>query len=191
LTGENQTDLVRTLAGVADAQDAHAPPIDVRLIGTSAEGVEEMARENRLSTVLANVFGPVRLRIPPLRQRRTDIPLLAAHWIRRLSQARGADFGDRSLGAAKALMSYSWPGNVRELRELIHKAAEASPPETIDEKCIPSILPRNTRSEWEQILEALERNSVLILIARRATSVCRGTTLWRKMSSRRPATAFR
>jgi len=64
----------------------------------------------------------IQIHIPPLRERREDIPLLAAHFLERLSHELGKDIGEISEGGLKVLMDYNWPGNVRELENAIERA---------------------------------------------------------------------
>ena len=64
----------------------------------------------------------IEIRIPPLRERREDIPLLAAHFVERLAHELGKDVGEISEGALRILMDYNWPGNVRELENAIERA---------------------------------------------------------------------
>jgi DNA-binding NtrC family response regulator len=67
----------------------------------------------------------VNLRIPPLRERRTDIPLLAAHFLDRLARESGVDY-TLSDEALRMMVEYSWPGNVRELEHAIQRGATVS-----------------------------------------------------------------
>jgi DNA-binding NtrC family response regulator len=68
----------------------------------------------------------VRIRIPPLRERREDVPLLAAHFLDRLAEERGGSAPRLEGSALDALAAYSWPGNVRELENEIRRAATLS-----------------------------------------------------------------
>ncbi len=67
------------------------------------------------------------LTVPPLRQRRSDIPLLAEHFLARFSRRLGKQFDGIAPGFLSALMDYSWQGNIRELENVIERAAILSP----------------------------------------------------------------
>jgi DNA-binding NtrC family response regulator len=64
----------------------------------------------------------IEIRIPPLRERREDIPLLAEHFLERLAHELGKDVSEISEAALKLLMDYNWPGNVRELENAVERA---------------------------------------------------------------------
>lgn len=68
----------------------------------------------------------IEIRIPPLRDRREDVPLLARHFLDRLSHELGKDVTDFSDGALKLLMDHNWPGNVRELENAVERATVTS-----------------------------------------------------------------
>jgi DNA-binding NtrC family response regulator len=77
------------------------------------------------------------LRIPPLRERRQDIPLLAGHILERLSQTSGREY-ELSDDAMKALLAYDWPGNVRELENCIQRCCALTSGPKINAVDLPS-----------------------------------------------------
>ena len=64
----------------------------------------------------------IEIKLPPLRERREDIPLLAEHFVQRISSELGKDMSGISAEALKVLIAYDWPGNVRELENVIERA---------------------------------------------------------------------
>ena len=84
-----------------------------------------------------NVFP---LRVPPLRERKTDIPLLAAHFLQTASRAAGRMILRFSGGAMSLLAAHSWPGNVRELRDCVERAVLTCDGDTIIPRHLPSSL---------------------------------------------------
>jgi len=64
----------------------------------------------------------IEIQLPPLRERREDIPLLAEHFVQRISSELGKDVAGISADALKVLIAYDWPGNVRELENVIERA---------------------------------------------------------------------
>jgi len=68
----------------------------------------------------------IEIRVPPLRERREDIPLLAEHFVERIASELGKDVAGISGDALKLLIAYDWPGNVRELENLVERAIVTS-----------------------------------------------------------------
>ncbi len=96
--------------------------VDVRLITATNVDLEEAMKEGRFREDLyyrLNVFG---LFVPPLRERRSDILLLADHFVEKYAAAHGKSVRRISTSAIDMLMSYHWPGNVRELENCIERA---------------------------------------------------------------------
>jgi DNA-binding NtrC family response regulator len=97
-------------------------PVDVRLIASTRHDLGRMARENKFCSDLYFRIDTIPLLIPPLRERRQDIPALAAALVEELSY----DFGRRNISlsdeATRTLQTYDWPGNLRELRNVLERA---------------------------------------------------------------------
>lgn len=91
---------------------------DVRFVVASNRDLAEMSQAGNFRSDLYFRLASFVIRVPPLRERREDIPMLAEHFLQRFAR------GERSLtpDALKLLMAYDWPGNVRELRNLIERA---------------------------------------------------------------------
>ncbi|MBQ2895228.1 MAG: sigma-54-dependent Fis family transcriptional regulator [Oscillospiraceae bacterium] len=89
--------------------------IDVRYIAATNRNLWEMVQEGRFRQDLYYRLQVVEIRMPPLRERQQDIPLLCEHFLRRLSREKGQSPCSLSKSAETMLMSYSYPGNVREL----------------------------------------------------------------------------
>ncbi len=89
--------------------------VDVRIISATNQNLEERVRDGRFREDLYYRLNVVRIEIPPLRDRREDIPLLVAHF---LEQCRGKGITD---DAMDLLRGYPWPGNVRELRNAVER----------------------------------------------------------------------
>jgi DNA-binding NtrC family response regulator len=101
---------------------SHDRPVDVRLIAATRHDLNRMERENKFSRDLYFRINTIPLPVPPLRDRRLDIPALAEALVEELSY----DFGRRSVSltaeAVRALQAYDWPGNLRELRNVLERA---------------------------------------------------------------------
>lgn len=99
----------------------HRVPISARILAATHRDLTEMAEQGRFRKDLYYRLNVVNLRIPALRQRREDIPLLIAHFLDRRGREYGKSFSvsDEML---RVLMDYDWPGNVRELEHVIERA---------------------------------------------------------------------
>jgi DNA-binding NtrC family response regulator len=96
--------------------------VDVRVIAATNANLQRAVQEGRFRDDLYYRLNVIQIQIPPLRERREDIPLLVDHFLERLSHELGKDIGQVSEGAMKVLMDYAWPGNVRELENAIERA---------------------------------------------------------------------
>ena len=96
--------------------------VDVRVISATNKDLEKMTEEGGFREDLFYRINIVQLRIPPLRERRKDIKVLAKHFLDKFSAERGVREMQFSSEAMKAILSYDWPGNVRELENAIERA---------------------------------------------------------------------
>jgi DNA-binding NtrC family response regulator len=96
-------------------------PINVRILAATNRDLEQGVAQGNFRRDLYFRLNVLSLRIPPLRERRQDIPILAAHFLARLTRSTGVE---RTLGddAMKAMLAYDWPGNVRELENCLERA---------------------------------------------------------------------
>jgi DNA-binding NtrC family response regulator len=96
--------------------------VDARVIAATHVNLQQAVADGRFRDDLFYRLNVIEIRIPPLRERREDVPLLARHFLERLSHELGKDVSDFSEGALKLLMDYNWPGNVRELENAVERA---------------------------------------------------------------------
>ena len=96
-------------------------PVDVRIVAATHRSPRELAAEGRFREDLLYRLAVVEIEVPPLRERREDIPMLAAHFAR-TATSYGITERPLSEAAVRALAAYEWPGNVRELRNVVHRA---------------------------------------------------------------------
>ena len=96
--------------------------VDVRVIAATHVNLQQAVADGKFRDDLFYRLNVIEIRIPPLRERREDVPLLARHFLERLSHELGKDIGEISEGALKLLMDYNWPGNVRELENAVERA---------------------------------------------------------------------
>lgn len=97
-------------------------PIDVRIVAATNRDLEDEVRRGRFREDLYYRINVIRVRLPPLRERRGDIPLLAGAFLSRFSSDMGRKLAGLSPEAVELLMRYDFPGNVRELENAIERA---------------------------------------------------------------------
>jgi DNA-binding NtrC family response regulator len=119
-----QNSLLRVLEEgvVTPVGDTRARAVDVRVVGATSQDLDERCRAGRFREDLLYRLGVVRLRIPPLRERREDIVPLAARFVRRHARASGRPVEGLTGPATRALLGHEWPGNVPELESVIERA---------------------------------------------------------------------
>jgi two-component system response regulator PilR (NtrC family) len=96
--------------------------VDVRVVTATNRPLEDLVKERRFREDLFYRLNVIPIRIPPLRERREDIPLLAEHFLSQFSKEMGKTVARISSEAMSRLLSYHWPGNVRELENVIERA---------------------------------------------------------------------
>jgi two-component system nitrogen regulation response regulator NtrX len=101
--------------------------VDVRVISASSKDLQEETAAGRFREDLFHRLNVVPIRVPALRDRRKDIPLLVRHFIRRTAESTGLPAREIDDDAIAILQAYEWPGNVRELRNLIERLLIMAP----------------------------------------------------------------
>ncbi|HME69942.1 MAG TPA: sigma-54 dependent transcriptional regulator [Myxococcota bacterium] len=107
--------------------------VDVRVIAATHRDLEAEVRRSRFREDLYYRLKVVQIPVPPLRERREDVPALVDRFLSQLAERLGREPRRLSAGALSALAGYAWPGNVRELRNVVEQAAVLAPCETIVE----------------------------------------------------------
>jgi two-component system response regulator HydG len=116
--------------------------VDVRLVAATHRDLAALIKEGRFREDLFFRINVVTLRLPPLRERREDLPLLADHFLREFAQVHGREVRGFAPAALDALRAHPWPGNVRELRNAVESmVVVARGPEIGLEALPPSIRP--------------------------------------------------
>ena len=111
--------------------------VDVRVVVATNKNLEAEILQGRFREDLYHRINVIPLAVPPLRERRGDIPLLASHFLRELSQEGDAPAKTFSDAALTALTALPWPGNVRELKNFVFRLAILSPGTVIEEADLP------------------------------------------------------
>ena len=141
--------------------------VDVRVVAATHQSLETLVADGAFRADLLHRLDVVRLRLPPLRERRDDVPLLAARFLTAAAQRLGAPAKRFAAPALERLRARDWPGNVRELENLCWRLAALAPGETIttadldDAQAAGALAPADmsapTRDDWEATLAGWTR----------------------------------
>ncbi len=187
-----QAKLLRALQDGEIRRVGESAPIrvDVRVVAATNQDLMKAIAEKRFREDLFYRLNVVPLRLPPLRERTEDIPLLAAHFLARYNQRSGAR---KTLApeALSKLVAYAWPGNVRELENMIEQAAALSHGAEIGaaDVHLDGAPPEPGGLTLAGAVEATERRAIDAALVRCGGDLGRvarelgvsSTTLWRKM----------
>jgi len=124
-------------------------PIDVRLICATNMDIHQSVQENTFRQDLLYRINTVEIHLPTLRERTSDIPLLANHFLKNYSKKYKKPIREISSTAMKTLVQYPWPGNVRELQHAIERAVIMSDTELLQPDDFPLQPPRGTTNGLE------------------------------------------
>ena len=111
--------------------------VDVRIVAASNVDLLSLVKEGRFREDLYHRLNVIHLHLPPLRDRREDIPLLLVHSMERFCQENTKPLRQFTPAAMKLLMDYDWPGNVRELENVVERAVVLSTQERVDVDLLP------------------------------------------------------
>jgi DNA-binding NtrC family response regulator len=145
--------------------------VDVRIITATNIDLRQAVREGKFREDLYYRLNVITVDLPPLRNRREDIPLLAAHFLKYFSEENNLPPRSLSPDAIRALVDYDWPGNVRELENIIERGVVLSSGQTINSDLLPghltgrsyssSLLEHNPNASLFDIIEDVERRIIV------------------------------
>ncbi|MEZ5332290.1 MAG: sigma-54 dependent transcriptional regulator [Thermoanaerobaculia bacterium] len=116
--------------------------VDVRIIAATNRRLSDLVEAGAFREDLFYRVNVIPVKVPPLRQRREDVPLLVDHFLEKYGRAMGRDKPTLSVEALRILERYHWPGNVRELENVIERAMALSADGTLTRDDIPELLTR-------------------------------------------------
>ena len=123
--------------------------VNVRLIAATNKDLKAMVAEGAFREDLYYRINIFPIRIPPLRERRDDIPALAFHFLKLFSKELEKPVAEFSEGALNVLMNYDWPGNVRELENTVHRAVILANDKVIRKAHLVNIIEATPRQDLE------------------------------------------
>ena len=126
--------------------------IDVRVIAATNKDLLQEVKHGNFREDLYYRLNVVTLKVPPLRERREDIPLLAQHFLSTFSEKNHKQIKGVTPQAMDRFLKYAWPGNVRELMNAVERAVVLSRSDYLDEQDLPLSLRENERSEDQSVL---------------------------------------
>ncbi|MBI1283124.1 MAG: nitrogen regulation protein NR(I) [Thiobacillus sp.] len=160
MPAELQTRLLRVLSdGQFYRVGGHTPiKVNVRVIAATHQDLEVRVREGLFREDLFHRLNVIRLRLPALRERREDIPLLMRHFMQKSARELGMEAKGVSEAALKTLVNLPWSGNVRQLENVSHYLTVMAPGQVVDVGDLPSDLMQGTAEQpggdWLQGLAA-------------------------------------
>ncbi|MDW7643686.1 MAG: sigma-54 dependent transcriptional regulator [Desulfuromonadales bacterium] len=122
---------VRRVGGTRDI------PVDVRVVAATNKDLEAEVASGTFREDLFYRLNVIRLALPPLRERRDDIPLLIEHFYQKLTGKKGLHVGEKAM---RRLLDYGWPGNIRELENIVERCLVLGQGEDLTEDCLPTNL---------------------------------------------------
>jgi len=142
--------------------------VDLRVVAATNKNLEEEIERGNFREDLFYRLNVIPFAVPPLRDRREDIPLLADHFLREFTTAYGRKPKELTVEAYRVLADYHWPGNVRELKNLIERIVILNPQVRVDARHIPLHAARKQQDRpldrfgsLQEVREAAEREYIL------------------------------
>lgn len=128
--------------------------VDFRLVAATNKNLQEEIAAGRFREDLFYRLNVVNIHLPPLRERREDIPILAGHFLRRFSQENSRQVQGFTPGAVDYLSAYEWPGNVRQLENVIERCVVLTTRDVIDVDDLPPEL-RDEDTQYKSAVDLL------------------------------------
>ncbi len=135
--------------------------VDVRIITATSKDPEELLEKGILREDFFYRINGIRIHLPPLRERKEDIPLLCEYFIKNFCESNNLMIKKLSDKAMEILISYEWPGNVRELKSVLEKAIILSESEEIELEKLKDIIKMREKKNLRKAREEFERMYIL------------------------------
>jgi two-component system, NtrC family, nitrogen regulation response regulator GlnG len=138
---------------------------NVRIIAATHQNLDERVKQGLFREDLLHRLNVVRLRLPPLRERRDDVPLLMKHFLAKSAQALGGEPKTLSAGAMNALQNFSFPGNVRQLENMCHWITVMALGQSVDIADLPPEVGAASATETQPTATATVANLTMPAVA--------------------------
>jgi PAS domain S-box-containing protein len=162
-------------------------PVDIRLISATNKDLYKLESDGRFREDLLYRVNSIFIKIPPLRERKDDIPMLVAHYLKKISLVNNKDIRRINPRAMEAMGSCRWPGNVRQLINALEHCAITSRGDTIEVSDLPEYIFRSEKAEKNEargmednIRTALAMHNGNKTLAAKHLGISR-VTLWKKL----------
>lgn len=148
--------------------------IDVRIIAATNKNLEEMVKQKEFREDLYYRLNVINIKIPPLRDRKDDIPITAKYLLKKLSKDMGMIITEISSESMQAIVSYNWPGNIRELENVLERALNIIDKDSVIRlEHLPYYILKNNSVVYQEkdhnlklLVEHLEKNVIIECLAR-------------------------
>jgi DNA-binding NtrC family response regulator len=161
-----QIDLLRVMEDRIFYRVGGTQPIeaDFRVIAATNKDLAQAIRERTFRQDLFYRLNVISFVMPPLRDRKEDIPILAEHFLRRFSQESNKNIDKISREAMDEMMLYEWPGNVRELENAIERAVVVGKGRTVQPEDLPIFSPEHRTMPVDKSLQEIEKTHILTIL---------------------------
>ena len=169
--------------------DQRPIPVDMRLISATNKELNNLMHSGKFREDLLYRINSIIIKVPPLRERREDIPLIVSHYLKKISVVNNKDIRRISPAAMEILIKFPWPGNVRRLINALEHSAVTCAADVIDVPDLPDYLAHDKKKETGEL--HIDREAI-----RSAISQCKGNkslaakrlgisrvTLWKKLKA--------
>jgi DNA-binding NtrC family response regulator len=166
-----QSSLLRALEQrvVVPVGDTQPRPVDLRIIAASNQDLKQMVQDGGFREDLLYRLDVVKLELPPLRQRKEDIPALVHHFLTKYTQQMNKRVLGVTNDAMRAMLAHEWRGNIRELENVIERAVIFAEDRHIELEDMPFAIPGLVHDDSESLKEAMrqfERHHILFSLRR-------------------------
>jgi transcriptional regulator with PAS, ATPase and Fis domain len=192
-----QVKLLRVLEEkVVERVGDHQPiPVDIRLVSATNKDLNSLMHAGKFREDLLYRINSIIIKAPPLRERREDIPLIAFHYLKKISAANNKEIRRISPSAMEIMINFPWPGNVRRLINALEHSAVTCKSDTIEVSDLPDYLVHEKipeisnnyqssggQSERDRICSVLAQSSGNKTLAAKQLGFSR-VTLWKKIKA--------
>lgn len=162
ISPKTQVDLLRVLQEKSIYRLGSSKPInvDIRIISATHRNLEEDAREGKFREDLYYRLNVVTINVPPLRERKEDIPLLANHFLHKYIMANSKKISGISGEAMEILIGYHWPGNIRELENVIERSVVVCKSDEITSQDLSEVVQKIKSESPARTLDDSEKNHI-------------------------------